>query len=601
MATTEIPSGAPPATAPGHGPVRRFLYDHDIESYPVGWVRFAYLALAVVTTIVLYYAYFTQTGVVPNLLLSYHMSFAFYVGIVVVSNLLGAVASLTGGWTDRFGRANLVIYGLLVVGLLCTFAVPNAHTTWVFAVDITALGIVEGAILVATPALVRDFTPQFGRASAMGFWASGPVAGSLVVSIVANHTLTHFGDWQSQFIISGLVSIGAFIVALLFLKDLSPRLRDQLMVSIHDRELVEARSRGMTEAEVLAATRRPWPQILRWRLIGSAFAIAAFLLFYYVASSFFTIYYPVTFKNPDGSPFSVSQANGLNTWYWTGDMIGLVAAGVLSDRLRVRKPLMLAGVVASMVVLVVFLARAGHPHTGYHSLAIIAAVLAAVGGLTYSPWMAAYTETVEAVNPALVATGLAMWGWILRTVAAVSFVFLPIAINSVNPVVDNTSYATPQIQRFLAQHADSVAFAQQHAALLGTIRANQPVVDAVSADPSPTNVAAALKALGAADFAQLVKYQSQLKSLVQPYARELNYLSANQKHLAALQDGVTRSPGQWRRWFWIDFGGMVVFVPLIFLMKGRWSPRRAKQDADAHERGVVAELARLAGSTAGRT
>jgi hypothetical protein len=64
---------------------------------------------------------------------------------------------------------------------------------------------------------------------------------------------------------------------------------------------------------------------------------------------------------------------------------------------------------------------------------------------------------------------------------------------------------------------------------------------------------------------------------------------------------VARSPGQWRRWFWIDFGGMVVFVPLIFLMKGRWSPRRAKQDADAHERGVVAELARLAGSTAGRT
>ena len=50
----------------------------------------------------------------------------------------------------------------------------------------------EGAILVATPALVRDFSPQLGRASAMGFWTVGPVAGSLITSIVAAHTLNHF-------------------------------------------------------------------------------------------------------------------------------------------------------------------------------------------------------------------------------------------------------------------------------------------------------------------------------------------------------------------------------------------------------------------------
>ncbi len=45
-------------------------------------------------TIVLYYTYFTQTGVTPQILQYYHMSFAFYVCIVVVSNLIGAFASL---------------------------------------------------------------------------------------------------------------------------------------------------------------------------------------------------------------------------------------------------------------------------------------------------------------------------------------------------------------------------------------------------------------------------------------------------------------------------------------------------------------------------
>ncbi len=34
---------------------------------------------------------------------------------------------------------------------------------------------VEGIILVATPALIRDFSPQVGRGAAMAFWTMGPV------------------------------------------------------------------------------------------------------------------------------------------------------------------------------------------------------------------------------------------------------------------------------------------------------------------------------------------------------------------------------------------------------------------------------------------
>ncbi len=41
-------------------------------------------------------------------------------------------------------------------------------------------------------------------------------------------------------------------------------------------------------------------------------------------------------------------------------------------------------------------------------------VLAAFLSLAYAPWMAGYTEMVEKKNPALVGTGLALWGWILR-------------------------------------------------------------------------------------------------------------------------------------------------------------------------------------------
>ena len=46
----------------------------------------------------------------------------------------------------------------------------------------------------------------------------------------------------------------------------------------------------------------------------------------------------------------IAQANGLNQWFWGADIIALIIAGILSDRLRVRKPFMLFGALASMVM-----------------------------------------------------------------------------------------------------------------------------------------------------------------------------------------------------------------------------------------------------------
>jgi MFS family permease len=597
--TTTAQMQTPAAGRAPRGRGYRFLFDHSISEYPATARRTGYLALAVLATIVLYYVYYTQTGVTPNILQGYHMSFGFYVGIVIVSNLIGAFASLPASQTDRLGRTNVVIYGLLIVGLLTTFGVPNASGEWGFAIVISAIGLVEGAILVATPALVRDFSPQLGRASAMGFWTIGPVAGSLITSIVANHTLSHLHAWQDQFYISGITALVVFAITLFFLRDLSSGLRDQLMVSMRDRALVEARARGLSDADLLKATSRPWQQILRWDLVGSAFGISIFLLIYYIGAGFFTIYYSTTFQNSDHTFFSVAQANGLNTWFWGADIIALIVVGLLSDRLRVRKPFMLFGTIASMVMLVLFLTRAYYPTTtGYYALVTIGVLLAVSLAITYAPWMAGYTESVEAKNPALVATGLALWGWIIRLVVGISFIFVPIVINSVSPVVNNQPYANHQINgvpmsTWLVKHEDTVNFAKEHQALLAKIQQNQAVVNALAANPSGANIAAATKALGPYYFAQLVKYQTQLKTLVQPYQAQLTYLSTNQKHFLDLQNAVNKSPSQWRHWFWVCFAGMVVFIPLIFLTRGRWSPLKAKRDAEEHERAVSEELRKL--------
>jgi MFS family permease len=601
--------GATSTTAAGQPKVRtplgRFLFDHTIDKYPTGLRRAGYLALAILATVVLYYVYYTQTGVTPNILAGFHMSFAFYIGIIVTSNLLGAFASLPASQTDRLGRTNVVIYGLLIVGLLTAVGIPLTHNQWSYLVLTCLIGVVEGAILVATPALVRDFSPQLGRASAMGFWTIGPVAGSLITSLVALHTLDHFGQthWKSQFVISGLAALVVFLLSLFALKDLSPQLRDQLMVSARDQALVEARARGLTDRQLLSARERPWRQILQWDLIGASFGIATFLLVYYAAASLFTIYYPVIFKNPNGTNFTVTQANGLNTWFWGADILALIVVGLLSDALRVRKPFMLLGALISMVMLIVFLGDASHAHTGYYTLALEASLLAIGLSLVFAPWMAGYTESVEDKNPALVATGLALWGWILRLTVGLSFIFLPLVITSVNPIVDNLPVADTiihgqSVQNFVAEHPQTVAFAQAHQPLLTLLAKDPAAAAAVGADPSAANIAAAEKVFGVKGLFELAAFKTQLQTLVEPYTEQLTFLQAHQAALDDLQSGAKKAPHQWQHWFYVDLVGMVIFIPLIWLTKGRWRPSAARRDAEEHQARVEEELSRLIGEEA---
>jgi hypothetical protein len=43
---------------------------------------------------------------------------------------------------------------------------------------------------------------------------------------------------------------------------------------------------------------------------------------------------------------------------------------------------------------------------------------------------------------------------------------------------------------------------------------------------------------------------------------------------------------------------MVLFIPTIFLNRGRWSPKKARQDEAQHEDDVAQELRELVGANA---
>lgn len=585
----------------------RFLWNRELVHYPSPSKRYLYLAIVVLVTVTLYYLYYVEGTITPLFLPYLHMSFRYFLYLLVVSNAVGAFSAFIGGLSDKIGRANLTIGGTFVVGVVQLAFVPHIHSRFEFAAAYTVIGFVEGIILVATPALMRDFSPQMGRATAMGFWALGPVLGSLVASLVASHTLQHLRPWQDQFIISGVACMAVVAVALFGLRELAPALRDQLMVSESERALVEARAKGIDVEEAIA---HPLRSMLKLDLASSALAVSLFLLIYFASVSVLTIYWVVVFNRTS------ADANGINLWYWAFDAGTLVVVGALSDRLRVRKPFMLIGAAGTIVVTILLIAQVDHPHVGYYQNVLVVVLLGIAIGCAYTPWMAGYTEAVESHNPALTATGLAVWGWILRIVVAISFLVLPLVITTATTLVDNQT-AGAELQALEA--------AQPYAPSLGgppKPAAPQDVITRLLATnkPAPTALAYLLENYGR------TRNLTQAIAAVPPDLRnQITALLAFSPAVTAIQQGHKPSPAQvavvnkaspddlapllqsakvvvpaqkaspseWKRWWWVCVGGQVLFLLLVFTMRGRWSPRAARRDYEEHERAIDRELAQL--------
>jgi MFS family permease len=554
----------------------RWLWQRELPHYPDTARRMSYLGITILATIALYYALFVQGAVAPQIIAEYHFSFTEFVVIVAIGATFGAFASLAAGLADRWGRANLVVIGLLLTSLLITFAMPNASSKAEYAVYYALLSIVEGIILVATPALIRDFSPQVGRAAAMAFWTLGPVLGSLVVTEVSSNTLPSHPDWRYQFQLCGVVGLVVFVITLIGLRELSPRLRDQLMVSLRDRALIEARAAGIDPESALKGH---WRQMLRVNIIGSAFAIGLFLVLFYIFTAFAVVFLGTVFGYP------ASRANAVANWYWITAAIMMLVIGFASDRVLVRKPFMVVGAVISLAGTALLAVATTNPQTGYYTFALSFVLMAAGLGLAYPTWMAGFTETVEKQNPAATATGLALWGWILRLVAVASFLLLPVVVPATSTLVDNGARVS----------AIAVTYPEQ-IEVLQTV--DPATLAALKADPASQPATA--KAVGeiAARFGiPPAQAAERLASLSAVPPADLAYLSANAPTVA---QAAKDNPGQWQTWWWICFVSQLVFIPFVFLMAGHWNPRKARAEEQEHERMVQRELALLEAARADR-
>src|SRR5260370_35992773 len=104
-------------------------------------------------------------------------------------------------------------------------------------------------------------------------------------------------------------------------------------------------------------------------------------------------------------------------------------------------------------------------------------------GVGYGAWRASFTEAGEARNPALIATGLAIWGLIIRIVAAASFFVIPVVINSVTPLVNYGA----QVQAYATTYKTQLAFISAHPAVVAAAQ-TPPTSVLADAQQVPPNV-----------------------------------------------------------------------------------------------------------------
>jgi len=139
----------------------------------------------------------------------------------------------------------------------------------------------------------------------------------------------------------------------------------------------------------------------------------------------------------------------------------------------------------------------------------------------------------------------------------------------------------------LVEHGPAVTVAQTQAApALAIVNAHPQIFAELNKFPpgkAPADVMGrAVQEVGPADLAVVQKASPQLAVLT--------------KYGTKVQKAAHDGPSQWRTWWWICVGGQVLFLPFVFLMTGRWSPKRARQDADEHQAAVDREMAALSAS-----
>lgn len=395
--------------------IKGFIASHrTLETYPVGAHRWAMLMLTVLATIVSFYE-FQFAPLLPLWLPSLHFSLEDFTIFLLFAVLLSGASAMIGGpLADRHGRIVIIDVCLAII-IVLTFANLLMTGLWSFVIVRGAMNLTAGLMWGALGGLTRDMSPRVSRGAAFGLLTVGAVGCIFLWNFITGVTLPLFGTWQSQIWIMGCLSIAMYIPVLLWLKDLHPNLR----LTIVESETAVAADpaehlREAAAAEVLESGGAAFSQLLsRWEVWVLVVSCVGFLTLPITSQTFFPVMFNRAFH------YTPAAAAKMASYFWLFNLFVLVPAGALSDKLRVRKPLVLIGTVAALAALIWWIETFANPLPPGQLMAVMF-LLGALEAFAFIPWCAQYSELLEDISPALQASGWSFFQLIYRAWIAIS-------------------------------------------------------------------------------------------------------------------------------------------------------------------------------------
>lgn len=310
--------------------------------------------------------------------------------------MLGAVASSIGAITmsnvaERFGRYWCIVFSLLAMTCI-SIAMAFADNWRMISVLYIAASFVISSAGPATHAALRDLTPRLGRAYAFGLLSMGITGGALLSTSTTALTLPIWPGWRPQFWLAAIVGAFTFLLALFFYRDLSARVRAQIIQGVG----AGAMRGPLVQQHDPAVNHRDGLRIYRdWR----TWVLCTSMLFWAITYVGVAMYVPLFLVQEHR--VGVASAANLTAAFFVVFTFSLLGSGWLSDRLGLRKIMTAIGGVATGTGFVVLsLLPQG---TNQIVLGSLFAFLGFTAGFIYPAFCALLSEHAEEISPYAVA------------------------------------------------------------------------------------------------------------------------------------------------------------------------------------------------------
>lgn len=311
--------------------------------------------------------------------------------------MMGAAASAVGAFVmsnvaERFGRYVCIVYSILAMTIISVLIA--LADSWVMVGSLYVLAaFVISAAGPASHAALRDLTPRLGRAFAFSLLSMGMTGGALLATSTTALTVPIWPGWRPQFWLAAGVGLFTFTLAVLFYRDLSARVRAEIVRDTSETRQIELTSK---EAVDVAEVHRDGLRIYKdWR----TWVVSVSMLFWAITYVGVAMYVPLYLVEQHG--MDVAAAARMTSVFFVVFTVALLFSGWLSDRLGLRKIVTAFGGLACGAGFVVlgFLPK----DIDHWVLNGLFAYLGLTAGFIYPAFCALMSENAEDISPFAVA------------------------------------------------------------------------------------------------------------------------------------------------------------------------------------------------------